>query len=110
MHGQDKIQRIRDLIANGEIEDAITLLQETTKGTDANNTVIIQSTRFQTLRKQRRDGEISFEDATRTQNQIGNSLIEILRDLGGHHSSSLTPHPFVSKLPSTTPHLFGREK
>ena len=75
------IAEIRGLIAESEIDAALTKLQTLLSGSPELDEVIQHSARFKAIRKQIRLGIVSHESSELTQNQISVSLLELLREM-----------------------------
>ena len=75
------IQKIRDLIAQDELESALSQLRILLENSPNLDEAIHQSGRFQAIRKQIRQGTISHADATLTRNQISAGLLDFLREI-----------------------------
>jgi hypothetical protein len=76
-------RKIRELIGDDKIEEAIIELQEHLEGKSDEllNTVIQISGRYYRLNRKQDSGTISNQDADLQMNQIGASLIEIIKEL-----------------------------
>ena len=75
------IQKIRDLIAQDELESALSQLRILLENSPNLDEAIHQSGRFQAIRKQIRQGTIRHADATLTRNQISAGLLDFLREI-----------------------------
>lgn len=75
------ISSIRDLIANGDLTSALLRLQKLLENSPKLDEVLLLSARYQELRKQIRKNTISNTDADITQNQIRNSVLNLLREV-----------------------------
>ena len=75
------IHKIRDLIAQDELESALSQLRILLENSPKLDEAIHQSGRFQAIRKQIRQGTISHADATLTRNQISAGLLDFLREI-----------------------------
>lgn len=72
---------IRNLVANHETDKAIQQLRLLLENSPLLDEAILQSTRFQDIRKQIRHGTVSREDASLAQNQINAALLGLLREI-----------------------------
>lgn len=75
------IETIREHIGRDELETALGQLQALLKNSPRLDEVILQSARFQDIRKQIRSGTTSNSEANLTQNQIRAGLLDLLREI-----------------------------
>lgn len=78
---QDYLKTIRQLIAKDELNTALAQLRNLLKNSPNLDEVLLQSARFQDIRKQIRQGIISNAEANLTQNQIRAGLLELLTEI-----------------------------
>lgn len=90
MPGQHE-EHFQSLIAQGELHKAISFLLEHTKGTGWHTSVLMQSTRFQTLKKESHSGLLSEAEKNSQQARITHALLE----LGGAIFSGKDPETFL---------------
>lgn len=74
-------KQIKALIAQDKLEQAIQILKKLLANSPKLNEVILQSGRFANLKKLIRTGQINYEDANITQNQIRSSLLELVDEI-----------------------------
>ena len=89
--------QLRDLIARDELPSALEQLRTLLNNSPQLDEVLLQSGRFQDVRKQIRLGMVSNAEADLTQNQIRAGLLELLREI--EHSAGLS-----EELTSSQPH------
>ena len=75
------LSEIRDLIANDELPAALKQLRLLFDNSPKLDEIILQSARFQDIRKQIRLGTVSNSESNLTQNQIRAGLLDLLRDI-----------------------------
>jgi len=75
------LSEIRDLIANDELPAALKQLRLLFDNSPKLDEIILQSARFQDIRKQIRLGVVNHTEANLTQNQIRAGLLDLLRDI-----------------------------
>ncbi len=75
------LQQIRDLIARNDLADALQQLRLLLDSSPKLDEAILQSARFQDIRKQIRLGTVSNAESNLTQNQIRAGLLDLLRDI-----------------------------
>ena len=74
-------QKIRDLVAKDNLDGAIQLLRKLLKNTPRLDEAILQSTRWNDIKKQIRSGLIDHESAQITKNQIRAGILELVSDM-----------------------------
>lgn len=79
MELKETIQKIRKLISDDKLEEAISELAGVMSDDKELDEVILQSARFVEISKFLRQGTISFEKASITKNQIRLALLDLLR-------------------------------
>ena len=87
------LDKITQLIANGDLEDAIKQLSELLKHTKHLDEILVQSARYNDLKKQIRMDEVNFENADLTKNKITFALIELMNEI----EEELTSNPVVKE-------------
>jgi len=75
------LQQIRDLIARDDLADALQQLRLLLDSSPKLDEAILQSARFQDIRKQIRLGTVSNAESNLTQNQIRAGLLDLLREI-----------------------------
>jgi len=75
------LQQIRDLIARDDLADALQQLRLLLDSSPKLDEAILQSARFQDIRKQIRLGTVSNTESNLTQNQIRAGLLDLLREI-----------------------------
>ena len=76
--------RVKDLMANARIDQAINALLDHSKSANNNelfNQIILLSARYKSLKKRELMGVISFGEASTTQAQIAHALLSILNEV-----------------------------
>lgn len=81
MNTKSFLAEIRNLIANDELSAALQQLRDLLYNSPKLDEAIVQSARFQNIRKQIRVGTVSHAEANLTQNQIRAELLELLREI-----------------------------
>ncbi|MCC6723431.1 MAG: carboxypeptidase regulatory-like domain-containing protein [Saprospiraceae bacterium] len=87
---------IRALIAKNQLDEAIEAMRQMAVGTRHENEVLLLSSRYQAIERERRLGVKSTSEINLTNNQITQALLELINDLPDGASVSIT----VSKPPS----------
>lgn len=80
-------EKIGELIANGEIQEAIHQLKQLLQNSPRLNYVLLQSARLSDIHKQIQLGIIDIKDANLTKNQVNFALIELLREIDNNVQS-----------------------
>jgi DNA polymerase III gamma/tau subunit len=75
------LEQITNLIAQGNLKEAIAQLSELLKHTKHLDEVLQQSARFNDIKKQIRLGIVDFESAELTKNKITFALIELMNEI-----------------------------
>ncbi len=75
------LSNIRDLIARDELAAALSQLRSLLDNSPKLDEALVQSARFQDIRKQIRLGTVSHAEANLTQNQIRGGLLDLLREI-----------------------------
>jgi thioredoxin-like negative regulator of GroEL len=75
------INQIRDLIANNQLEQALSTIRALLEHSPQLNEAILNMARFQELRQQIRKGAIDHEEATLTKNQITLASLDLLTEI-----------------------------
>ena len=96
------IAEIRGLIANNEIDAALTQLNILLKGSPKLDEVILQSARFKDIHQEIRAGVISYGESKMTKAQIIKGLLELLREMELGFESPLS-QPQTEPLPPLHP-------
>jgi predicted HTH transcriptional regulator len=73
--------QIKELIAQNELDTAISLLQVLLKGSSSFDETILQSARHKAILKQVRLGVVDEKTANLTQNQIQKGILDLIREL-----------------------------
>ncbi|MFN0175357.1 MAG: hypothetical protein ACKVU0_11960 [Saprospiraceae bacterium] len=81
MDSKTFLSNIRDLIARDELAAALTQLRSLLDNSPKLDEALLQSARFQDIRKQIRLGTVSHAEANLTQNQIRAGLLDLLREI-----------------------------
>lgn len=81
MHPQQFIPHIRNLIAKNDLSTALAQLRLLLANSPQLDEAILQTARFQDIRRQIRLGMVSHTEATLTKNQIRAGLIDFLREM-----------------------------
>lgn len=81
MNAENFLRQIRDLIAADELEAALLQLRGLLEHSPKLDEAILQSGRFQDIRKQIRKGTVSYAEASLTKNQIRAGLLDLLREI-----------------------------
>ncbi len=82
------LERIRELIAGDELDEALQLLRKLLDNTRKLDEALHQAGRFADIRRQIRLGTVSHEDATLTKNQIRAALLDLVSEI---ESQGATP-------------------
>lgn len=78
---QSFFMQVQQLIASGEVEEAIRLLHELLKNSPKLNEVLLQSARLNDINRQVRLGLIDDSHADQTRNKIRAGLLELLDEI-----------------------------
>lgn len=81
MNNQKFITHIRDHIADNQLDTALQLLRDLLDNSPQLDEVIQQAGRYASIRQQIRLGTVSHADATLTENQIRQGLIDLLGEI-----------------------------
>jgi len=81
MDNQTFLSNIRDLIARDDLTAALLQVRGLLENSPKLDEALLQSARFQDIRKQIRLGMVSHEEANLTQNQIRAGLLDLLREI-----------------------------
>jgi hypothetical protein len=80
--GAAQVQELRELVVKGRIKQVLEKMLELTAGDqDLQNTVILLSQRWNSLKREERMGVINRSDATVANNRITMSILEVLNEL-----------------------------
>jgi len=79
MNSQNFPDHIRDLIAHNDLPAALQQLRVLLENSPLLDEAILQMARFEDIRKQIRLGMVGHAEATLTQNQIRESLLDLLK-------------------------------
>lgn len=82
------IKKILDCIANNELENAITFLSKLLNNSPYLDELILQSSRYNDLKKQIRLDIIDFEQSNLTKNKIRLALLELVGEIELYSSDS----------------------
>jgi hypothetical protein len=81
MTTETTIKKIRNMIAQDELDEAIKQLQLLLENSPKLEEAILQSARFHDIRTQIRLGTVSHSEMTLTRNQIRASLLDLLHEI-----------------------------
>ena len=81
MTSKSYFEKIRQLIRNDDLDAAIKLLGQLLKNAPKLDEAILQSARWNDLKKQVRMGQIDYESAQINKNQIRFAVLEMLKDI-----------------------------
>ena len=81
MFSKEYFEKIRGLIGKNELEEAIVELSDLLQNSPKLDDAILQSSRWNDTKKQIRKGQINYEQANISKNQIRAGLLELLRDI-----------------------------
>ncbi len=81
MTTETTIKKIRTLIAQDELIEALTQLRTFLENSPKLDEAILQSARFEDIRRQIRLGVVNHAEANLTQNQIRAGLLDLLREI-----------------------------
>ena len=87
------IHEVRRKIAADDLPAAIQLLQGILENARQLDEIILQSARFQDIRRQIRLGKVSYSEANLTQNQIRAGLLDLLQEI----ETQATSRPAIQK-------------
>ncbi len=76
--GKDQLERVRKLIRNAELEDAIDLLADILEDTELEDVILQLDGRHRKFKKRVIKGVLSLENQQLTENQITDSLLELI--------------------------------
>ena len=108
MNNQTFLSSIRDLIARNELAAALTQLRSLLENSPKLDEALLQSARFQDIRKQIRLGMVSHAEANLTQNQIRAGLLDLLQEIEG--SVGVTRSQDIDRVISNRPVNILREE
>ncbi len=120
MHTENFLRQIRNLIAADELEAALLQLRALLENSPKLDEAILQSARFQDIRKQIRKGTVSYAEASLTKNQIQAGLLDLLREMDEGELMDVirfntdrnhkVPRLLTEKPPIDKNNFVGREK
>jgi hypothetical protein len=93
----DFFARIRQLVADDRLDDALRLLRSLLENSPLLDEAIVQSARFQDIRKLIRLGTVGHAEANLTKNQIRAALLDLLREIEENTGNAST-HPDAPAL------------
>jgi len=106
MDAKSFLDNIRDLIANDDLTGALQQLRKLLDNSPKLDEAILQSARFQDIRKQIRLGLISHAEANLTQNQIRAGLLDLLREIENSVGGT-SSHPDTKTLREEMEHAIS---
>ncbi len=74
----DLKKKVTMLVAKDKLDDAIDLLSKNIQDSSEINEIILQSARFNDVKKQLRDGVIDFSEANQVKNQIRRNILDLV--------------------------------
>ncbi len=97
---------IRNLIAQNELPAVLEKFRTLLENSPKLDEVLLQSGRFQDIRKQIRLGTVSKTEADMEQNKIRNGLLELLREIEDN-TSETSPNPAAAALRTELEHAIS---